>query len=241
MIDVKPKSVLEQPIYMLTKATACPYLKGRVEKRIATDITYNNKVYNELALNGFRRVENWMYRPVCDNCSACKSYRVDIKNFELTKSLKRINKNLGAITFKIIKNTATTEHFDLFQKYQFERHSGGSMSDMDENEFISMIETSPIKTKLMEFRDTYKNLMGVILLDIDDVNLSAVYSFFDPKLSKLGIGNYMIAQCLIFGKKNKYKHLYLGYYIGEISSMSYKSRFKPGQILDGGDWQGVIN
>ena len=241
MIDVKPKSVLEQPIYMLTKATACPYLKGRVEKRIATDITYNNKVYNELALNGFRRVENWMYRPVCDNCSACKSYRVDIKNFELTKSLKRINKNLGATTFKIIKNTATTEHFDLFQKYQFERHSGGSMSDMDENEFISMIETSPIKTKLMEFRDTSKNLMGVILLDVDDVNLSAVYSFFDPKLSKLGIGNYMISQCLIFGKKNKYKHLYLGYYIGEISSMSYKSRFKPGQILDGGEWQGVIN
>ena len=239
MIDVKPKSVLEQPIYMLTKATACPYLKGRVEKRIATDITYNNKVYNELALNGFRRVENWMYRPVCDNCSACKSYRVDIKNFKLTNSLKRINKNLRATTFKIIKNTATTEHFDLFQKYQFERHSGGSMSDMDENEFISMIETSPIQTKLMEFRDSFKNLMGVILLDIDDVNLSAVYSFFDPKLSKLGIGNYMISQCLIFGKKNKYKHLYLGYYIGEISSMSYKSRFKHGQILDGGDWQAL--
>ena len=241
MIDIKPKSVLEQPIYMLTKATPCPYLEGKVEKRIATDITHNVDVHDELALNGFRRVENWMYRPVCDNCSACKSYRVDIKNFELTKSLKRINKNLGAITFKIIKNIATTEHFDLFKKYQFERHSGGSMSDMDENEFISMIETSPIKTKLMEFRDTSKNLMGVILLDVDDVNLSAVYSFFDPKLSKLGIGNYMISQCLIFGKKNKYKHLYLGYYIGEISSMSYKSRFKPGQILDGGDWQGVIN
>ena len=93
----------------------------------------------------------------------------------------------------------------------------------------------------MEFRDKSKNLMGVILLDIDNINLSAVYSFFDPKLSKLGIGNYMITQCLIFGKKNKYKHLYLGYYIGEISSMSYKSRFKPGQILDGGEWQGVIN
>ena len=25
--------------------------------------------------------------------------------------------------------------------------------------------------------------------------------------------------------------------IKEISSMSYKSRFKPGQILDGSDWQ----
>ena len=48
-------------------------------------------------------------------------------------------------------------------------------------------------------------------------------------------------RCLIFGKKNKFEHLYLGYYIGEISSMSYKSRFKPGQILDGGDWQSIIN
>ena len=104
MIDIKPKSVLEQPIYMLTKATPCPYLKGRVEKRIATDITYNNKVYNELASNGFRRVENWMYRPVCDNCSACKSYRVDIKKFELTKSLKRVIKNLRDIQYKIITN-----------------------------------------------------------------------------------------------------------------------------------------
>ena len=47
MIDIKPKSVLEQPIYMLTKATPCPYLKGRVEKRIATDITVS---YTHLTL-----------------------------------------------------------------------------------------------------------------------------------------------------------------------------------------------
>ena len=54
MIDIKPKNVLEQPIYMLTKATACPYLAGKVEKRIATDITYNNSIYEELSTNGFR-------------------------------------------------------------------------------------------------------------------------------------------------------------------------------------------
>tara|TARA_B100001093_G_scaffold492455_1_gene533600 strand:+ start:1115 stop:1834 length:720 start_codon:yes stop_codon:yes gene_type:complete len=239
MIDIKPKTVLEQPIYMLTKATPCPYLKGRIEKRIATDITYNNKVYDELVLNGFRRVENWMYRPVCDNCSACKSYRVNIKDFELSKSLRRVSKNFNGISYKIIKNIATTEHYKLFKKYQFERHPGGSMSDMDKNEFISMIETSPIKTKLMEFRDNSKNLIGVLLLDIDNVNLSAVYSFFEPELSKSGIGNYMVAQTLLFGKRNKYKYLYLGYYINEISSMSYKSRFKPGQILNENDWKAL--
>ena len=47
MIDIKPKSALEQPIFMLTKASLCPYLTGKVEKRIATDISYNKKIYEE--------------------------------------------------------------------------------------------------------------------------------------------------------------------------------------------------
>ena len=89
MIDIKPKSALEQPIYMLTKATSCPYLTGKVEKRIATDISTNKKIYEELSINGFRRVENWMYRPVCDNCSACKSYRVDIGKFKNNEKFKK--------------------------------------------------------------------------------------------------------------------------------------------------------
>ncbi len=103
MIDIKPKSALEQPIYMLTKATSCPYLFGKVEKRIATDLTHNYEIYNELAVNGFRRVENWMYRPICDNCSACKSYRVNIEKFKLTKSLKRISKNCKILNYSLIQ------------------------------------------------------------------------------------------------------------------------------------------
>ncbi|MDC0228146.1 arginyltransferase [Alphaproteobacteria bacterium] len=239
MIEIKPKSALEQPIYMLTKASTCPYLKGHVEKRIATDISFNEEIYDELTVNGFRRVENWMYRPVCDNCSACKSYRVIISEFKLSKSLKRINKNLNDINFKVIQSSTNSEHFHLFRKYQLSRHSNGSMANMDEDEFISMIETSPIETSLMEFRDSSNKLVGVILLDINNNNLSAVYSFFDPELSRFGLGNFMIVQCLLYGKKNKNKYLYLGYYISEISSMSYKIRFKPGQILENNEWKYV--
>ena len=66
-----------------------------------------------------------------------------------------------------------------------------------------------------------------------------MYSFFEPKLSKFGLGNFMIIKCLLYGKKYKYKYLYLGYYISEISSMSYKIRFKPGQILENNEWKNV--
>ena len=237
MIDIKPKSALEQPIYMLTKATSCPYLTGKIEKRIATDISNNKNIYEELSINGFRRVENWMYRPVCDNCSACKSYRVDIEKFQTTKSLKRVSRNFKNFSYKLAKNISNKEHFELFKKYQLDRHSSGSMSNMDEDEFTLMIETSPIRTSLLEFRDQFKNLVGVVLIDIDGKSLSAVYSFFDPKFNKFGLGNYMILQCLSYGKVKKYKYLYLGYYIEELSNMSYKSRFKPGQILNNNEWE----
>ena len=46
----------------------------------------------------------------------------------------------------------------------------------------------------------------------------------------------MISQCLIYGKKNNFKYLYLGYYISQITKMAYKIRFKPGQILDNNEW-----
>ena len=235
-MGIKTKNILDDSIYLLTKTAPCPYIKGLFEKRIATDISYNDSIHDELARKGFRRVENWMYRPACDNCNACKSYRVIIDQFKLTKSLKRVLKNLNNLNMKIVNNIATDEHYKLFKKYQYQRHAGGSMSNMTEDDFISMIEISSVQTYLMEFRDDFRNLLGVILIDIHKKTLSAVYSFFNPDYCKLGLGNFMIIKSLMYGKDNNYKYLYLGYYIQKVSSMAYKIRFKPGQILKGNSW-----
>jgi arginyl-tRNA--protein-N-Asp/Glu arginylyltransferase len=43
----------------------------------------------------------------------------------------------------------------------------------------------------------------------------------------------------MYGMENNYKYLYLGYYIKEVSSMAYKIRFKPGQILEDGSWNNI--
>ena len=104
MSGIKTKNILEQSIYMLTKAAPCPYIEGRVEKRIATDISFNNSIFDELSLNGFRRVENWMYRPVCDHCYYCESYRVIINQFSLTKSLRRIKNKFKDLSLTIANN-----------------------------------------------------------------------------------------------------------------------------------------
>ena len=53
--------------------------------------------YEFLIKNGFRRSHNILYNQVCANCNLCKSIRINVKKFTLSKSNKRIlnkNKNL---------------------------------------------------------------------------------------------------------------------------------------------------
>ncbi len=82
----------------------------------------------------------------------------------------------------------------------------------------------------MEFRDKSENLIGSVLLDIDEKKLSAVYSFFDPKFNKLGLRKlYDYSMFIIWSKRKNFKYLYLGYYIEELSSMSYKKDLSLGK------------
>ena len=67
------------------------YLGNKSEKRLVTDLN-NNLFFDELSLSGFRRIENWMYRPSCSHCNECKSYRVNVKKFSLPKVLKELKK-----------------------------------------------------------------------------------------------------------------------------------------------------
>ena len=93
MAKFEKVNLLNYPIFFMTKETKCPYLDNKSEKRLVTDLNNNPFLFDELSLSGFRRIENWMYRPSCNNCAECKSYRINIKKFSLTKSLKRIKKN----------------------------------------------------------------------------------------------------------------------------------------------------
>ncbi len=230
------KTVFDLPIFLLTKATQCPYINSRIEKRLATDISNNSHLHDELSLSGFRRVENWMYRPACDNCSECKAYRIKVKEFKCSKSFKRVLNLNSNIKIDILPNKGTKEHFALFEKYQKSRHIGGSMSLMNYEEFKSMIEISPINSNLIEFREHKNNLIGVMLFDKQKDGLSAVYSFFNPKRKKNGIGNFMILELINQTKSINLNYVYLGYYIKNVVGMDYKKRFTPAQIYQDGKW-----
>ena len=180
-----------------------------------------------------------MYRPSCNHCNECKSYRVNVKKFILTKSLKRIKKNNLEISTLLKNNLACEEYFDLFSIYQQKRHTGSSMSNMTFDDFKSMIETSPINTQLYEFRNKEKNLIGLMLFDFQKAGLSAVYRVYDVKFEKNGLGNFMILELIELASKLNLNYVYLGYYIKNSSRMNYKLKFKQGELYSDGKWNKI--
>ena len=236
MAQIDKKNIFDLPIFLLTKASKCPYITSRIEKRLATDIRNSKYLHDQLALSGFRRVENWMYRPACDNCNACKAYRVKVDTFKLSKSFNRVLKNNSLVKSKIVNNKAKDQYFNLFKDYQKNRHLGGSMSEMNFDDFKSMIEVSPINTNLIEFKDSNNLLIGIMLFDKQKDGLSAVYSFYNHKFVKQGLGNFMIIRLIYLAKEMNLKYVYLGYYIKNVDGMNYKKRFYPAEIFQDGRW-----
>ncbi len=241
MAKIEKKNIFDLPIFLLTKASQCPYISSRIEKRLATDISNSKHLHDKLAFSGFRRVENWMYRPACDNCNECKSYRVEVNNFILSKSFKRILKKNALIEHNIVPNKALNTYFTLFKRYQKTRHSGGSMSLMKFNDFRAMIEISPINTKILEFKNENHKLVGIMLFDKQKDGLSAVYSFYNPKFDKYGLGNLMVLKLIDLAKSMKLKFVYLGYYLKNVDGMNYKKKFLPGQIYQDGKWKRLLH
>ena len=236
MAKFEKVNLLNYPIFFMTKETMCPYLDNKSEKRLVTDLNNNPFLFDELSLSGFRRIENWMYRPSCNHCIECKSYRVNVKKFSLTKSLKRIKRNNIEVVTLLKKNLVSKEYYNLFSNYQNNRHTGSSMSNMTFEDFKSMIETSPINTQLYEFRSKEKKLLGLMLFDYQKDGLSAVYSFYDIKFQKNGLGNYMILELIQLAKRLNLEYVYLGYYIKNASRMNYKLKFKEGELFSDGKW-----
>ena len=103
-------------------------------------------------------------------------------------------------------------------------------------DYRTMIEISPVNTKLLEI---YKNnkFLGAMLFDIYNNSYSAIYSFYNPNYKNRSLGTLLILKLIELAHREKKIYLYLGYYIEECKKMSYKINFKPIEILKNKDWE----
>jgi len=237
-MDQDKRLHLAPPLQMrLSMRSECPYLPNRTEQRVAVDINQNPALHDQLARAGFRRVENWVYKPACPGCTACMPWRVDCNAFRQSRNMARIWKRNTDLTRSMQPIRPTQEHFDLFCRYVASRHADGQMAQMDEDEFVSMIENSPIETLLVDYRTPDGDLIASVLTDIQSDGLSAVYSFFDPLEAARSPGTLIILDLISHAHTAGLRWLYLGYFVEASQKMMYKSRFQPAEIHFQGRWQ----
>jgi len=162
--------------------------------------------------------------------------RIPVARFAPARTLKRTwLRNVG-VAGRQLPAHATREHYALFRRYLLARHAGGGMADMDFADYRAMIEDSPVDTHLAEFRQPNGDLYGLCLTDRMSDGLSLVYSCFEPSLSMLSPGVYMILWHVEHARELRLDHVYLGYWIADSRKMAYKVRFQPLERLSGEGW-----
>lgn len=224
--------------FFLTIPAPCPYLPGRMERKIFTqlDPLDGPHLNNYLTHAGFRRSQNVIYRPACESCRECRSMRIDVKAFRPTRSQKRTQARNQDLKVETVIAIATREQFDLLARYLQSRHPNGGMTEMDFLRFEMMVEECASDTEIVEYRDANDTLVACMLIDRLSDGLSLVYSFFDPEIAKRSPGNFMILTQLDRALQEGLPYLYLGYWVPGSPKMDYKARFQPAEILSHRGW-----
>ncbi|USI72032.1 arginyltransferase [Sphingomonas morindae] len=233
------------PRFFVTTPGPCPYLPGRVERKVFTELSgaHAGELNDALGRIGFRRSQSVAYRPSCQGCSACVSVRVQADAYVPTTSQKRLLKKHADLHVALCKPWTTEEQFRLLRRYLAARHPGGGMADMDEFDFADMVEQTPVKTFMIEYRERDAHgapgaLIGACLTDQQADGLSMIYSFFDPAHpTRSGLGTFIIADHIRRAADAGLPYVYLGYWVEGSERMAYKTRFRPIERLTAAGWQ----
>ncbi len=233
------------PQFYVTAPQPCPYLDGRMERKLFTALQgeHAQKLNDSLSKQGFRRSQNVLYRPSCAECSACMSVRIRVSDFTPNRTQRKILKNSANLRRNATSPWATEDQFQLFRRYLDARHADGGMADMDVFEFAAMIEETPVRSRVVEYSrspqasERGRPLAAVSLTDVFDDGLSMVYSFYDPDLPDLSLGTFAILDHIEIAREAGLPYVYLGYWVPGSRKMGYKAGFNALEIYKGGKWQ----
>ena len=235
------------PKFFVTNPSPCPYLPGKVERKVFTELNGRNAAELNEALGriGFRRSQSVAYRPSCIDCSACVAVRVMADRFTPNATQRKIIRRHADLEVSACKPWTTEEQYALLRKYLGERHAGGGMAEMDEHDFADMVEQTPVRTFVIEYREPSVDgrpgkLVGACLSDQQADGLSMIYSFYDVgEGARKGLGTYIILDHIIRASRAALPYVYLGYWVEGSGRMAYKASFKPMERLGRDGWRSM--
>jgi arginine-tRNA-protein transferase len=226
-------------LFFSTEPAPCPYLAGRLERRLVTalDGLDPDRLHDRLLRAGFRRSQGYAYRPGCAGCHACVAVRIPVAQFAFRRPWRRILRANADLLASEREAVATPEQYALFRRYLDGRHADSGMADMTWAEFKGMIDDSPVDTWVIEWRRPDRSLIAASLTDRSRGGFSGVYKFFDPDEGRRSLGTLIILWHVQRAAELGLPYVYLGYWIAGSPKMAYKARFQPLEQLTPSGWQ----
>ena len=213
--------------------TPCPYLPGQWSRSEAYFVErLDGASYDRLLACGFRRSGRVVYRPRCRECQECRSLRIPVADFTLTRSMRRVRRLNADVRVETGGLEPTNEKFDLFCRYLDHQHDS-TMARAYET-FVEFLYDSPIESCEFRYR-LGDRLVGVGIVDAWKEGVSSVYMFFEPEYAARSLGTFSVLWEVDYCRQRGIPYYYLGYFVAGSRTMAYKARFRPNEILVGDD------
>jgi arginine-tRNA-protein transferase len=214
----------------------CSYLADKHQKthyKIIQDCT--KEQCSRLIQRGWRRFGKMFFRPICSDCNKCESLKIDVNSYNFSKSQRRVIKKSSKFKIIIQSPSLTKQHLELFRQYHDymeDKRDWQHQNVSADNYYASFVDGANNFAYEVLYFDNNK-LIGVDLIDILEDGISSIYFYYDPDYQKFSLGKYSIYQQIELAKKLSLAWIYLGYYVQECQSLSYKSQYKPYLTLQG--------
>ena len=223
--------------FYATQAHPCSYLPTEQATTLFLDPSQpmDAQVYAELSEVGFRRSGDHLYRPHCQNCSACVPARLPAADFKLNRQQRRIRSRNADLQVQAARPTFSEEYYDLYARYIEQRHADGDMYPPNREQFSTFLVRDLPFSRFYEFRLDGR-LLAVAVTDVLPNGLSAVYTFYDPDEEHRSLGRYAILWQIAETARLDLHALYLGYWIKNCRKMNYKTQYRPIELFVNQRW-----
>ena len=216
----------------ITDAEPCPYLPDRQWQSFILQPAgpLSAEIHEAMLDQGFRRMGQLLFRPLCPTCSACRSLRLDVNKFALNKSRRRLMRRNADLTVELAPPQYSEEKRALLERYLDARHVGPMVAE--EQSMLQYMFSGTDHSYEFSYRDADERLIGLGLFDLTANVGSSVYFYFEPAESRRSLGTYSMLREIEFTKNAGARWFHPGFFIEGCAAMDYKARFQPAEIMD---------